>query len=87
MPDITMCGNSKECSKRMTCYRHTARPDQMQSYAAFYKEGQEYCEHYYEVEQPMSLSEQCKRSAQMATKLSLRPYNSNLHLASSREVV
>ena len=34
MPDITMC-TSKTCERRKQCYRATAKPDKMQSYADF----------------------------------------------------
>lgn len=34
MPDITMC-TSKTCERRGQCYRSTAKPDKIQSYANF----------------------------------------------------
>lgn len=34
MPDITMCSNNN-CPVRNTCYRHTAKPSEIQSYAVF----------------------------------------------------
>lgn len=34
MPDITMC-TSKTCERRGQCYRSTAKPDKIQSYADF----------------------------------------------------
>lgn len=34
MSDITMCQND-ECARKNTCYRYTAEPSDMQSYAVF----------------------------------------------------
>ena len=44
MPDISMCQNDK-CTKKDTCYRYTAKPSVLQSYAGF---NQESCEFYIE---------------------------------------
>jgi len=44
MTDITMC-NNKECSKKETCYRFTAKPDKwLQSY--FLEQKEEGCEYF-----------------------------------------
>lgn len=45
MPDITMCNNT-ECAKRESCYRFTATPDYLQSYAKF--EGGKECEYFWD---------------------------------------
>lgn len=34
MPDITMC-KSENCDMQNKCYRYTAKPDRLQSYADF----------------------------------------------------
>lgn len=43
MPDIAMCSNAA-CPDHPRCYRFTATPDKMQSYATFcVKLGQSHC--------------------------------------------
>lgn len=45
MPDITMCINGEECSKKNTCYRYKAISDKFQSYSAFYENNKK-CKSY-----------------------------------------
>lgn len=50
MADITMCGNSKECPDKNTCYRHCAKESWCQSYANFYKGDNKKCDEYIKCE-------------------------------------
>jgi len=45
MPDISMCANGVNCERKSKCYRFTAFPSGLQSYATFYEEGK-YCEYF-----------------------------------------
>lgn len=46
MPDITICEN-KECPKRKSCYRFTAKPGLLQSY--FIEKFKQPCEYYIKI--------------------------------------
>lgn len=48
MADITMCGNYMNCPKKNTCVRAQATPSFYQSYANFFKLGEE-CYDYWEM--------------------------------------
>lgn len=38
MPDITMCADAQDCSRKMFCYRSVAVPSERQSWADFFDE-------------------------------------------------
>ena len=47
--DITKC-EGIDCPSRVSCYRFIAKPDRLQSYAAFYHNMKgDKCENYWEV--------------------------------------
>ena len=49
MPDITMCQN-KECPLKDTCYRHEAKPNEMQPFFVDMKPDENgECEYYWEI--------------------------------------
>lgn len=48
MPDITMCKN-EQCIIKNDCYRYTAKPDRIQSYAMFIPVGGK-CDYFWENE-------------------------------------
>lgn len=48
MLDITKC-DGNNCSKRVTCYRFTSKPERLQSYSAFYETIEnDKCKYYWE---------------------------------------
>ena len=47
MPDITMC-KDRQCERKATCYRFTAKPSGRQSYFARSPRDNDYCHHYWE---------------------------------------
>ena len=50
MTDISMCKN-KECTKKETCYRFKAIPDEFrQSYGQFKQDDKGNCERYWKIE-------------------------------------
>lgn len=49
MPDITMCQN-EECPLKDKCYRHEAKPDEMQSYFIDMKPDEKgECEYFWDI--------------------------------------
>ena len=46
MLDITKCDN-EECTKKEECWRYTAPPEKLQSYAHFNPENKEKCEYFW----------------------------------------
>jgi hypothetical protein len=61
MADISKCYNSENCLKKDTCYRHTAPEGMRQSYANFFKEGEE-CEYYWEVQKKKEVKKKIKNN-------------------------
>lgn len=47
MPDITMCWNNK-CKKKDNCYKHTAKPNLLQSYSVFDPENTGDCKYFWD---------------------------------------
>lgn len=47
MADISKCSNAENCSKKDSCYRHTAPTNpHWQPYSAFYKPEEKECPYY-----------------------------------------
>lgn len=49
MPDISMCAGA-DCPKRESCYRHTARPSEWQSYFSVvpFDHDKNECQHFWD---------------------------------------
>lgn len=75
MLDITMCDN-KECNKKETCYRYTAKPHEYwQSYCTFM--GGKDCEYYWDnkmIDCTITLDDDPELSLVIALQSKL-PYN------------
>lgn len=59
MVDIAMC-NRRDCSRKNTCYRYLAFPDELQTYLIITEPEVSNCEYYWRCRNPKELKEMNK---------------------------
>lgn len=71
MPDITMC-EGVGCKCKKSCYRHTAEPSTLQSYANFHNSDVPKCGHYWPNERRSSEKNRSRTSGRKSSVRKLR---------------